>query len=147
MVCVPRLRIPSRVPAYATVAKHILIADDNASIRFLIRTLIESAGFDVCAEAVDGADAVEKAKQFLPDLILMDFSMPRLNGAEAASILKRNIPRIPIILFTMHEDSIGKALTKQIGVDRVIGKPDGMSKLVDSMNDLLGLTPKTQSSH
>ena len=121
------------------MAKNILVADDNVQIRFLVRNLIESAEFSVVAEATNGAEAIEKAKQFHPDLILLDLSMPFMNGIEAASVLKRQMPHIPIILFTMHEDSIGKGLASQIGIDRVIGKPDGMTKLLDSMRELLGL--------
>jgi CheY-like chemotaxis protein len=120
---------------------NILIADDNASIRFLIRSLIESAGFVVCAEAANGTEAIEKANQFQPDLILLDVAMPLLNGAEAASILKKQMPHIPIILFTMHEDSVNKVFENQIGVERVMAKSDGMTKLLDSMRDLLGLPP------
>jgi DNA-binding NarL/FixJ family response regulator len=65
--------------------------------------------------------------------------MPLMNGADAASILKKQTPHIPIILFTMHEDSVSKARAIQIGVDRLLGKPDGMTKLLDCMRDLLGL--------
>jgi CheY-like chemotaxis protein len=123
------------------MSKNVLIADDNASIRYLIRSLVESGGFRVCAEAADGREAIDKAQQCNPDLILLDLSMPHMNGVEAASFLKKNMPRVPIILFTMHEDSIRGTLANQIGVDRVIGKPDGMNKLVDSMRELLGLAP------
>jgi DNA-binding NarL/FixJ family response regulator len=67
--------------------------------------------------------------------------MPGMNGAEAASILKRLIPRVPIILFTMHQDTVGKALATAVGADLVISKSDGMGKLVEGMNVLLGRTP------
>jgi CheY-like chemotaxis protein len=117
----------------------VLIADDNASIRYLIRSLVESAGFRVCGEAADGREAIEKAKQFGPDLILLDLSMPNMNGADAAAFLKKNMPHVPIILFTMHEESLRGTLAAQLGVDRVIGKPEGMNTLVDSMRELLGL--------
>ena len=126
--------------------KSVLIADDNTSIRYLIRSLVESAGFHVCGEAADGREAIEKAKQFSPDLILLDLSMPNMNGAEAAAFLKKNMPHVPIILFTMHEESLRGTLAGQLGVDRVIGKPEGMNKLVDSMRELLGLaTPDSQA--
>jgi two-component system, chemotaxis family, chemotaxis protein CheY len=76
---------------------NILVVDDNASIRYLIRSLLENTGYAVCGEAEDGADAIEKAKQLKPDLICLDLSMPRMNGAEAASVLKRLMPAVPII--------------------------------------------------
>ena len=78
--------------------KNILVVDDNPSIRFLIRSLLENSGYSVCGEAEDGADAIEKAKELKPDLICLDLSMPRMNGAEAASVLKRLMPTVPIIL-------------------------------------------------
>jgi len=116
--------------------KKILIADDNAQIRFLIRNLVESAEFTVVGEAGNGEDAIEKAKQLYPDLILLDLAMPLVSGAEAAAILKDQAPTIPIILFTLHQD---KSLASHLKVDKVIGKPDGMTKLLDSIREVLGI--------
>jgi DNA-binding NarL/FixJ family response regulator len=122
--------------------KRVLVVDDNPSIRSLLRSLIESdEQFTVCGDAEDGVKGIEKAKQTSPDLILLDLSMPNMNGAEAAPILKRILPHVPIILFTMHKDSFGKALAAAVRVDRVIAKPDGMSRLLECMRDVLGLTP------
>ena len=79
--------------------KCILIADDSQTIRSVLRTFLESReGFEVCGEAVDGVDAIEKAKELRPDLIILDLAMPRMNGAAAASVLKRMMPKVPIIL-------------------------------------------------
>jgi two-component system, NarL family, response regulator EvgA len=64
--------------------KKVLIVDDHPSIRFLLRSLIESHDFTVCGEAADGVAAIEEAKRANPDLILLDLAMPRMNGAEAA---------------------------------------------------------------
>jgi two-component system, chemotaxis family, chemotaxis protein CheY len=124
---------------------NILVVDDNASIRFLIRSLLESGGYTVCGEAEDGVDAIEKAKQLKPDLICLDLSMPRMNGAEAASVLKRLMPAVPIVLFTLHVDRIGQSLARAIGVDKVLEKPDGMTRLLESIGDLLS-RPKAQSA-
>jgi DNA-binding NarL/FixJ family response regulator len=121
--------------------KNVLIADDNASVRFLMRRFIESADFAVCAEAENGTQAIEKANQLHPDLILLDLSMPVMNGAEAACILKKQMPLIPIILFTIYEDLIGETLAHHIGVDCVIGKSHGLTELLDSMRDVLHLPP------
>ena len=72
----------------------ILIVDDNASLRRCIRTFLESATpLEICGEAVDGVDAIQKAQQLNPDLILLDLAMPKMNGAEAASVLEaQNAP-------------------------------------------------------
>lgn len=126
--------------------KKVLIVDDHPSIRFLLRSLIESHDFTVCGEAADGVAAIEEAKRANPDLILLDLAMPRMNGAEAAPILKKLMPHVPIILFTMHEDSVGKALAAAMGVDRVIAKPDGMTRLIECMGNVLGLGPQQSAT-
>jgi len=86
------------------MSKCILIAEDSETIRTLIRAFIENrAGFEVCGEAVDGVDAIEKAKELKPDLIILDLAMPRMNGA-AATVLKRMMPDIPIIYDVRRND-------------------------------------------
>jgi two-component system, chemotaxis family, chemotaxis protein CheY len=121
--------------------KTILIADDNSTIRYLIRYLIERKGFVVCAEAEDGAQAIEKAKRTQPDLILLDLSMPIMTGAEASSVLKRLMPLTPILLFTLHGDSVAKSLAASAGADLLISKSDGIDKLVDGIHSLANCAP------
>ena len=119
--------------------KCILIADDSKTIRTLIRTSIENrAGFEVCGEAVDGADAIEKAKELKPDLIILDLAMPRMNGAAAASVLKRRMPKIPIILFTMYDELMSETFSSAVQVDLVLSKPNGLHEMVTHVQDLLG---------
>jgi DNA-binding NarL/FixJ family response regulator len=121
------------------MSKSILIADDSATIRTLIRAFIENrAGFEVCGEAVDGADAIEKAKELKPDLIILDLAMPRMNGAAAASVLKRRMPKIPIILFTMYDELMSETLSSAVQVDLVLSKPNGLHEMVTHVQDLLG---------
>jgi CheY-like chemotaxis protein len=117
--------------------KTILIADDNSTIRDLIRYLIERKGFVVCAEAEDGAQAIEKAKRTNPDLILLDLSMPVTTGAEASSVLKRLMPLTPILLFTLHDDSFARSLIASTGADLLVSKSDGIHKLVEGIDRLV----------
>ena len=118
------------------MAKSILIADDSASMRLSVRLLIEGRHRElVVREAVDGL-AIEKAKISQPDLILLDLAMPRLNGAEAATVLKNAMPEIPVILFTMYSDLAADSLCAVIGVD-FISKVDGMPKLLERVDALL----------
>jgi CheY-like chemotaxis protein len=118
------------------VRKTVLIADDSASVRLSVRLLLQGRhGELVVREAFDGMDAVEKAKKSKPDLILLDLAMPRLNGAEAAAVLKNEMPKTPVILFTMtdlHIDSLCAA----IDVD-FISKVDGIPKLLGRVDALL----------
>ena len=118
--------------------KSILIADDHETTRSLIRSFMESKdGFKVCGEAVDGVDAIEKAKELKPDLIILDLAMPRMNGAAAASVLKRTMPNVPIILFTMFDEVMGKALAAAVRVDLVLAKPNGLHDMVAHVQNLL----------
>ena len=74
-------------------------------MRELIRAYLEEeTDFRVCGEAIDGLDAIDKAQTLKPDLIILDASMPRMNGIEAAPKLKKLLPETPIILFTFHEN-------------------------------------------
>ena len=82
----------------------ILIADDHEVARHGIRALLEGhAGWDVCAEAKDGREAVEFASTMSPDLILLDIGMPNLNGLEAARQILASSPETPILILTMHD--------------------------------------------
>jgi DNA-binding response OmpR family regulator len=115
----------------------ILVVDDNANIRHLLRVFVETNGFKVCGEAENGADAIEKAKQLRPDLVLLDLTMPIMTGTEAAPILKRMMPQVKIILFTMHADGMNKSMPVTSGVDVVIAKSDSIKKLREHLTALL----------
>ena len=115
----------------------LLIVDDNPSIRYLIRFLLEQQGYEICGEAEDGLQAIDAARQLNPDLILLDVSMPKLSGPQAAPILKRLLPKTRIILFTLFVDALGKELAEALGVDLVLSKTDGMAKLLDSVQTVM----------
>jgi DNA-binding NarL/FixJ family response regulator len=120
------------------VVKQILIADDSRTVRGVLRMFLQTRrNIEVCGEAANGTEAIEKAKLLRPDLIVLDLAMPEMNGAEAASILKKMMPNVPIIIFSMYSENIGRSLTSAIGVDRVISKPDGMVSLMEAVDALL----------
>jgi DNA-binding NarL/FixJ family response regulator len=82
----------------------LLIADDHAVVRAGLRALLESRkGWEVCAEAADGREAVEKAAKFKPDVIILVIGMPLLNGVEAARRIHKALPQSEILILTMHE--------------------------------------------
>jgi DNA-binding NarL/FixJ family response regulator len=106
-------------------------------VRDVIRTFLrDHKDIEICGEAADGLETLEKAQRLKPDLVLLDLVMPEINGAEVASILKNKMPNIRIILFTMYTERIGKFLSSAIGVDAVLSKPDGMTNIVESINSL-----------
>ncbi len=90
----------------------ILIADDDASIRRLLRRLIENhADWTVCGDALDGQDAIGKAAQLTPDVIVLDLAMPQMNGLQAAREISRSRPEIPMLLLTVQH--VSKELTTE----------------------------------
>jgi len=120
--------------------------DDVLGIRTLLRKLLEHAGLRVCGEASNGIEAIEVALRLNPDLILMDYSMPKMNGAEAASILKHRMPGLRIILFTLHADDVGQAMKKALNVDLVLGKSDSMDNLIGHIKTLLDIPDSHSAS-
>jgi DNA-binding NarL/FixJ family response regulator len=118
--------------------KRVLIADDDSKVRRVMKAFLTAGtNVEVCGEAVNGLEAVEKARTLKPDLVLLDLAMPEMNGGEAASVLKKRMPELPIILFTMFSENIGKHLTAAVGVDVVLSKPDGVAMLAESVNAVL----------
>lgn len=82
---------------------HILIADDYEVLRQGVRALIQfHAGWEVCGEAENGREAVEKAGMLKPDVVVMDFAMPELNGLEATLQILKAIPQIEVVIFTKY---------------------------------------------
>ena len=119
------------------MSKHILIVDDSETTRKVTRLLLETqVDLEVCGEATDGVEAIDKARTLKPDLIILDLAMPRMNGVETASQLRALLPSVPIVLFTMYDEAVGHALASEIGVD-IISKPHGGWKLLDRVHRLL----------
>jgi two-component system nitrate/nitrite response regulator NarL len=115
--------------------KRVLIADDNIYVRDLVHTFLRGVpDIVVCGEAISGAEAIEKAKELQVDVVLLDLSMPNMNGVEAASILKKTVPGVRVVLFTLYSDDIPKNAVSDTGVDVVLSKTDGITHLVESIN-------------
>jgi DNA-binding NarL/FixJ family response regulator len=115
----------------------VLIADDNETVRGLIRQFLEErTDVDVCAETGDGREAVDTALRLAPDLVILDVLMPKLNGIEVASILRKSLPAAKMILFTMYGEHV-RALASAAGVDIVLPKPDGLSPLKQAVESVL----------
>jgi two-component system nitrate/nitrite response regulator NarL len=119
--------------------KRILIVDDSELVRSLVREFIESLpGFEVCGEASDGLEGVEKGLELKPDLIVLDFSMPRINGLQAALMLHEIVPDTPIILFTVFKDAVLSRLAQNAGVASIVSKTDQLTMLADEVQRLTG---------
>src|ERR1700722_1797379 len=107
------------------MGKTILVADDNAVIRrMLVRMVEKEDGYDLCVEATNGQEAIELAIEHCPELIILDLSMPVMNGLTASLRLKTIMPTIPIILFTQYAD-LGRSLFPNgSSVDRIVSKSE-----------------------
>src|SRR5258706_8312204 len=123
----------------------ILVIDDGDWVRNIIGIFLEHAGFEVCGEAADGVEGIEQAKKLKPDLIVLDLAMPRMNGAEAASVLSTTMPDIPIVLLTLYQNILGSALAAAVGVKAVLDKTEGLDKLVACVRSLLKIESAPES--
>lgn len=104
----------------------ILLADDFEIVRRSLRVLLESQqGWKVCAEAETGQEALEKTKSLKPDVVILDVSMPVLNGFGAAKAIKELFPETTILLYSMDATEAFKNEAQRIGVDAYVSKSDG----------------------
>jgi NarL family two-component system response regulator LiaR len=117
----------------------ILIVDDSVQIRNMVRLWLECDNkFEVCGEAGDGVEGIEKALELRPDLIVLDLLMPRMNGLQTAEALQTSMPEVPIILLTLFPDSELANQAHNAGVSSVMSKLDQMSELCDEVERLVG---------
>jgi len=108
----------------------VLIVDDHEAIRRTLRVRIEAlAEFSVCGEAVNGVDAVEKAQLLNPNLVILDFAMPEMNGLEAATALRFMLPSTKLYLLTAHSNRELELAARDAGIDAVYSKYDDLSAL------------------
>jgi DNA-binding NarL/FixJ family response regulator len=120
------------------MSKRILVADDSDAIRRVVHSYLAKRDFDVCGEAADGEEAIKKARELKPDLVLLDLAMPRTNGIKAASVLKGTMPDVRIILLTMYSEAVGRTFPREeLAVDAVIAKAEGMERLEECVQRLL----------
>jgi CheY-like chemotaxis protein len=116
----------------------ILIADDHEAVRRGLRSALSSAGWEVCADVVNGKEAVAKATELKPDLIILDISMPVMGGLDAARLIRAADPNAKIVIFTMHESQQMKDEIARIGVQAHAVKSAPMKQLLDTIKTVLG---------
>ncbi len=127
----------STKPVYA-MAKRILVADDSLLMRRQIRTILELDGdIEICAEAVSGIEAVQKVQECRPDLALLDFLMPGMNGLETTREIKKLVPTLPVLLFVLDDSPQLEWESKHAGADAVLPKAEGSRQLSRLIHSLL----------
>ncbi|MGA7080240.1 MAG: response regulator transcription factor [Terriglobales bacterium] len=115
----------------------ILVADDNAAVRHYLRGLLELQDtWRVCGEARTGGEALQRIKENPPDMILLDFQMPDLNGIDAARQISRLFPEIPILMVTIHLSPQLADEARKVGIRGVCAKSD-VGSIVGAVDALL----------
>jgi CheY-like chemotaxis protein len=122
------------------VASLVMIVDDHAVIRRMLREAFEAEDLDVLG-AVNGAEGVQKAQEVKTGLIILDLSMPVMNGLEAARELKVLMPHVPLLMFTNNSGGIMEKEARSAGISAVISKSDtdGLKQLLARAKALFGL--------
>lgn len=125
----------------------ILIADDHEMVRQgLRRVIIDAGSWDIVGEAVDGREAVELAKQTRPDVVVIDYSMPNLNGLEATRQIRASLPGTEVLVLTMHDS---ESLVREVlsaGAKGFVLKSDAGRVLLQGIETLLQHRPYFSSS-
>ena len=105
------------------VGLRILIADDSEMVRKSVIAILRADGrWEVCGEAVDGVDAIEKAKSLRPDVILLDISMPGKNGLDAARTIRQAQPEAKILIVTLNDAAMTLPSARAAGADGCVSK-------------------------
>jgi DNA-binding NarL/FixJ family response regulator len=123
--------------AEANAVKRILVVDDNPAIRRYLRAILEQQhGWRVCDEARNGQDAVDRFRQIRPDVIVLDFQMPGMNGLDAARIISQLSPETPILMVSLYLTKQLSEEARKAGVRGTCSKTD-LTCVVDAVGALL----------
>jgi PAS domain S-box-containing protein len=118
--------------------RKILIADDHEMLRRGIRAMLETeTEWEICGEAINGQDAVDKARSLRPDLVILDINMPILNGLAAVRQILRNSPETKVLVFTIHDSDQTATEVKEAGAHGYLSKKNAGADLLRTARDLL----------
>ena len=118
--------------------RSVLVVDDSPAIRKIVCELFAGeSDFEVCGQAENGREAVEKAQSLKPALIVTDLYMPLMNGLEETRALKRLMPAVPVILYSAHLDSFMAKEAQRAGASAVVSKSDAVAVLIGKARELL----------
>jgi DNA-binding NarL/FixJ family response regulator len=116
----------------SAMALRILIIDDSSEVRYVMRKVFESEpGWLVCGEASNGKEGIEMAERVHPNLIILDLSMPVMNGLEAAKILNHSMPTVPLIMFTSFQTESLQEQALAAGINKLVLKSGPLGELMN----------------
>jgi len=119
------------------LVRSVLIVDDSPVVRkALCELFTREEEFDVCGDAENGRDAIERAQQLSPDLIVTDLSMPVMNGIEETRLLKQLMPAVPVIIYSAYSDRYVEKEARAAGASAVISKSQPVANLVEKARNL-----------
>ena len=119
------------------MAARILLVDDFARIRSGVRSLLTSESLEICGEAENGREAIERVRELHPDLVLLDIVMPVMNGIEAAHQIHEIAPSTKIVFFTIEDTPEAAAVARLIGADALVAKAAAGSELLPTLRRIL----------
>jgi DNA-binding NarL/FixJ family response regulator len=118
--------------------RSVLVVDDNPTVRKIICELFTREGdFEVCGQAENGQDAIEKAKTLQPALIVTDLAMPLMNGLEETRLLTKLMPGVPVIIYSAHIDGFMEKECLEAGASAVLSKAGNVTVLIEKARHLL----------
>ena len=116
----------------------ILIADDHELMRRGLRSVLAThPDWEVCGEAVDGRDAIEKSKLLRPDILLLDITMPYISGLEVARAVSRELPATQVLILSQHEESDMRPHALEAGARGYVSKNEASRQLVTAIESLV----------
>ncbi len=120
------------------MSKRILVADDNELMRHQIRMIVEpDPEIEFCAEAANGFEAVQKTEECHPDLGVIDFQMPVMNGLDATREIKTLASSVPVLIFALEKSAQLESAATEAGADAFLAKTEGTKRLAQVIHTLL----------
>jgi DNA-binding NarL/FixJ family response regulator len=112
--------------------------DDHEIFRRGLRSLLEShPQWDVCGEATDGLDAVEKTKELQPDVVVLDITMPRLNGLDATGLIRKEVPQAKVVILSQHQPALMRQMALTVGASAYVTKSEVSRELLAAIEGLI----------
>jgi DNA-binding NarL/FixJ family response regulator len=120
------------------MSPRVLVVEPHDQMRAVIRALFEKVGWDVVAEAADGQEAVEKSKNYNPDLVVLEMIMPLKNGVDAAAEIRQSSPSTKLLMFTIHDSEAIRNEVLRVGIDGFVAKSAPSAELLSEAERILG---------
>jgi two-component system, NarL family, response regulator NreC len=129
--------VPSQYPKFPGNPVRVLVADDHQIVLQGLKTILDREGFEVVGDAPDGAQAVARAIELQPDLVVMDISMPVMTGIEAAAQIRRAVPSARLVLLTVHTENRYILEALKAGIRGYVLKSRAAGELIEAIHEIL----------